>query len=229
MVLLDKSPLPVSLEVTSKIMQQMKTCIFKIFVSEKGVKYEGTGFFCLIPFKNKNLPVMITNNHLLYEEILKKEKYVSIQINGLNKNIQINDNRKIYTNKNYDITIIEIIPEKDNILNFLELDEKMVLKEDINYIQKVSRSLSIYLLYSGNKTLFVSYGLIKDINEAKIHHYCNCDESSEGGPIFKLSTQKVIGINVGHPSKFKINIGTLLKYPINEFINLHKDYIIVNE
>ena len=181
-MLIEENPRPISLEGTSKIKEQMKTCIFKIFVSNKEDKIKGSGFFCIIPFQNKNF-----------------------------------------------ITIIEIIPEKDNILNFLELDEKMVLKEDINYIQKVSRSLSIYLLYSGNKTLFVSYGLIKDINEAKIHHYCNCDESSEGGPIFKLSTQKVIGINVGHPSKFKINIGTLLKYPINEFINLHKDYIIVNE
>ena len=226
---IEDNPFPISLEGTSKIKEQMKTCIFKIFVSNKEDKIKGSGFFCIIPFQNKNFPVMITNSHVLNEEILKKEKFISLELNNLIKRIQINDNRKIYTNQNYDITIIEIIPEKDNILNFLELDEKMVLKEDINYIQKVSRRLSIYLLYSGNKTLFVSYGLIKDINEAKISHYCNCDESSEGGPIFKLSTQKVIGINVGHPSKFKINIGTLLKYPINEFINLHKDYIIVNE
>ncbi len=117
MVLLDKCPIPVSLEATSNLKEQMKTCIFIIFSLYKG---EGTGFFCLIPFKNKNFPVMITNNHILDEEILKKEKYVLIELNGLNKNIQINDNRKIYTSKNYDITIIEIIPEKDNIFNFLE-------------------------------------------------------------------------------------------------------------
>ena len=224
MVLLDKSPLPVSLEVTSKIMQQMKTCIFKIFVSEKGDKYEGTGFFCLIPFKNKNLPVMITNNHLLYEEILKKEKYVSIQINGLNKNIQINDNRKIYTNKNYDITIIEIIPEKDNIFNFLELDEQ-IFEEDSD---KLFYRLSIYLLFSG-KTSCVSYGIIAQIKENNnICHLCSSDENSGGGPIMSLRTNKVIGFHIGGATKMNYNIGGFIKYPFNEFINLNKDYISSN-
>ena len=226
MVLLDKSPLPVSLEVTSKIMQQMKTCIFKIFVSEKGDKLEGTGFFCLIPFKNKNLPVMITNNHLLYEEILKKEKYVSIQINGLNKNIQINDNRKIYTNKNYDITIIEIIPEKDNIFNFLELDEQ-IFEEDSD---KLFYRLSIYLLFSG-KTSCVSYGIIAQIKENHINdifHLCSSEENSGGGPIMSLRTNKVIGFHIGGATKMNYNIGGFIKYPFNEFINLNKDYISSN-
>ena len=223
MVFFENSPQSISLQSTIKIKEQMETCIFKIFVTNLGSI--GTGFFCLIPFQNKNLPVMITNNHVLNEETLKKEQFIPIELNNLNIRIQINDNRKIYTNKKYDITIIEIIPEKDNIFNFLELDEEITFNRDIEYFELHLKRSSIYLLYSA-QSLLVSYGILKNINEERIIHFCNTGEYSSGAPILNLSQNKVIGIHVGATSKY--NIGTLLKYSINEFINLHKDYIISN-
>ena len=223
MVFFENSPQSISLQSTIKIKEQMETCIFKIFVTNLGLI--GTGFFCLIPFQNKNLPVMITNNHVLNEETLKKEQFIPIELNNLNIRIQINDNRKIYTNKKYDITIIEIIPEKDNIFNFLELDEEITFNRDIEYFELHLKRSSIYLLYSA-QSLLVSYGILKNINEERIIHFCNTGEYSSGAPILNLSKNKVIGIHVGAKSKY--NIGTLLKYSINEFINLHKDYIISN-
>ena len=224
MVLLDDSTIPISLESTSKIKEQMETCIFKILVSQKESKIVGTGFFCLIPFQNKNLPVMITNNHVINEEILKKEKFISIELNGLMKNIQINDNRIKYTNREYDITIIEIIPKKDNICNFLELDEEILFKNDFDLWLRKS---SIYLLFS-EKTSMVSYGILNRIEEKNIFHLCNTGRGSSGAPILSLITNKVIGINFGSSisTKMKFNIGTFLKFPITIFINLHKDYII---
>ena len=223
MVFFENSPQSISLQSTIKIKEQMETCIFKIFVTNLGSI--GKGFFCLIPFQNKNLPVMITNNHVLNEETLKKEQFIPIELNNLNIRIQINDNRKIYTNKKYDITIIEIIPEKDNIFNFLELDEEITFNRDIEYFELHLKRSSIYLLYSA-QSLLVSYGILKNINEERIIHFCNTGEYSSGAPILNLSKNKVIGIHVGAKSKY--NIGTLLKYSINEFINLHKDYIISN-
>ena len=223
MVFFENSPQSISLQSTIKIKEQMETCIFKIFVTNLGLI--GTGFFCLIPFQNKNLPVMITNNHVLNEETLKKEQFIPIELNNLNIRIQINDNRKIYTNKKYDITIIEIIPEKDNIFNFLELDEEITFNRDIEYFELHLKRSSIYLLYSA-QSLLVSYGILRNINEERIFHFCNTGEYSSGAPILNLSKNKVIGIHVGATSKY--NIGTLLKYSINEFINLHKDYIISN-
>ena len=98
MVIIKNSPITISLQGTSNIMDQMKTCIFKIYISNKEYELKGSGFFCLIPFQNKNFPVMITNNHILNEEILEKEKFISLELNNLIKRIQINDNRKIYTN-----------------------------------------------------------------------------------------------------------------------------------
>jgi len=225
MVLIKDSVNAISLQSTTKIKEQMETCIFKIFVPNS--KIISTGFFCLIPFQNKNLPVMITNNHVLNEETLKKEQFIPIELNNLNIRIQINDNRKIYTNWKYDITIIEIIPEKDNIFNFLEIDEEITFKNDIKCLELDLISSSIYLLYSA-ESLLVSYGIIRNIKEERILHLCNTGECSSGAPILNLSKNKVIGIHVGSLSNIKYNIGTLLKYPINEFINLHKDYIISN-
>ena len=65
-----------------------------------------TGFFCKIPYiNNKELKVLITNNHLIN---LKMDKII-ISINNDNeiKEIELN-NRIKYINKEYDITIIEM-------------------------------------------------------------------------------------------------------------------------
>jgi len=227
MVLIKNNPRPISLQSTSKIKEQMETCIFKIIPSNPNkAQGIGTGFFCLIPFQNKKLPAMITNSHILNEEMLKKEQFISLELNNLIKRIQINDNRKIYTNRNYYITIIEIIPEKDNIFNFLELDEEIAFK-DLNNLDKLLSYSNIYLLYSV-ETLLVSYGILKNINNEKILYLCSCSDGSSGGPILNLSNNKVIGIHVGSLSNKNCNFGTLLKYPINEFIISHKDYIISN-
>ena len=40
-----------------------------------------------------------------------------------------------------------------------------------------------------------------------------------------LSNSKIIGIHKGCDTRYRYNLGTLLKYPINEFINNYKDYI----
>ena len=53
-----KSPDPITIEGTERILLQMKNCICKI-IKKDGEK--GTGFFCKIPIPNNGfLPVLIT-------------------------------------------------------------------------------------------------------------------------------------------------------------------------
>ena len=102
----------------------MEKNICKITIGKK----LGTGFFSKIPFLKKMLPVFITNNHIINEEILyKKNEKLSLIVEEENnpKTIELDENRMKYTNKEYDITIIEI-KEKDEINNFLELDDKIM-------------------------------------------------------------------------------------------------------
>ena len=53
----------ISYECSKKIVEQMEKCICKLKIDE----IEATGFFCKIPFPDKNnmLPVFITNNHVI--------------------------------------------------------------------------------------------------------------------------------------------------------------------
>ena len=89
----------------------MKTKICKIYLNNTN----GTGFFCKISLPNKKnkLNVLITNNHIINEEIIKEKEIIIIKITNKSKRIEL-DNRIKYTNKKYDVTIIEI-KEEDEI------------------------------------------------------------------------------------------------------------------
>ena len=92
-------PNVISYECTKKIIEQMEKDICKIKIG----KEQGTGFFCKIPFPDKDnmLPVFITNNHIIN---LKEDKII-IKIKEEKESLIINLNNRIkYTNKEYDIT-----------------------------------------------------------------------------------------------------------------------------
>ena len=97
--LLTGYPNAISYESTKKISEQMEKGICKIKLGQE----QGTGFFCKIPFPNKNnmLPVFITNNHIINEIVLYKEDS-KIEIDIMEENnikiIHLN-NRIKYTNE----------------------------------------------------------------------------------------------------------------------------------
>ena len=191
-------PETVSLESTEIIINQMKKNIFKIY-SNDGNK--GSGFFCKIPFINNNeLKVLITNNQVIN---LETEK-ITISMNNDKEIRKLELNNRIkYTNKEFDITIIEI-KEKDNINNYLELDEN-IMKKDSNALYLNN---SIYILHYplGNK-LGVSYGILQRIYEDKKYnfgHLCSTRKGSSGSPILNLTNNKVIGIHKEAADKIMI-------------------------
>ena len=192
-----------SYDCTKKIMKQMENNICKIKIGDE----QGTGFFCKIPFPDEKnmLPVFITNNHVIKEEILyKNNQNISIYIKCEKSERKINLNNRIkYTNIYYDITIIEIL-EKDHINNYLELDDKIIGE------------------------LSVSYGIIDKLFEDKKNiftfiHKCSTCHGSSGSPILSLNN-KVFGIHFGNKSD-KYNKGTFLNYPIKDFIKLNYNKI----
>ena len=115
-------PSPIFIEGTKKILKQMEKSICKICIKD-GTK--GTGFFCKIPLSDKNfLSTIVTNNHVINEKYLNKEKEIIIKMNDGNKTeikaINIK-NKFYYTNEYYDITIIQIESKKDNSYDFWNL------------------------------------------------------------------------------------------------------------
>ena len=107
------------------------------------------GFFCKIPFPDPFhlLPVLITNNHVIGEkenDLVEGTKInISLIKNSINREILFDNSRKIYTNKNYDVTNIELRLD-DNFTEeqFLEINENINV-DDFNeeYKDKV-----IYLI-----------------------------------------------------------------------------------
>ena len=212
---IDGYPKPVTIEGTIKILEQLKNCICKI----ENKNGKGTGFFCSISEKIK---VLITNNHIINEEIIKENEKIQVSIND-DKEYKIIElkNKKIYTNKEYDTTIIEINIEKEKIYNYIELDNKIMEKEIINI-----NSESIYILQYPNslygQKASVSYGIIKKLeDEYNIIHYCCTENGSSGSPIINLLNNKIIGIHKESVKNKNYNRGTLLKYPINEYLKLN--------
>ena len=213
----------VSIEGIENILFQMKKCICKIYKKDGN---KGTGFFCRIPFPDYNnlLPALITNNHILGQNDIENHNIIDISLNNgqEEKRIKINSKRILFTAQDLDVTIIEIRPNKDNITNFLDIDEN-IAKE--NYLlEKLYKNKSIYIChYPKGKNIEVSYGQISSLTDYHINHLCQTENGSSGSPILSLETFKIVGIHKGAASNFKFNIGIFIKNVIKKFHNQFKN------
>ena len=210
----------ITYDCTQKIMDQMRRNICQVKIGE----VQGTGFFCKIPFPDKEnmLPVFITNNHVINDELLKKENTeITIGIKEDDKEIiiDLNIERMKYTNRDYDTTIIEI-KEDDKIEDFLELDEK-IINAILNNDKKIKDFINetIYIIQYPKGQLSVSYGILKEISFNVAHnflHKCTTIEGSPGSPILNLNN-KIIGLH-NKVIDTNNNEGTFLNFPIKDFI-----------
>ena len=215
-------PNVISYETSQKMVDQMAKYICKFNIG----KSKGTGFFCKIPFPDKNnmLPVFITNNHLINEELLNKQDMkigLNIKEEKEIKEIYFNDRIKYTEKENYDITIIEI-KESDNIKNYLELDD-IIIDNIINKNDKNEEfsNETIYIIQYPEGKLSVSFGILDGIYEDKKYifkHKCNTKPGSSGSPILNLNN-KIIGLHCRGKGKSLYNEGIFLNYPIEKFIN----------
>ena len=182
----------VSYECSKEIIKQMEKNICRIKIGEE----QGTGFFCKIPFpiKKNKLPVFITNNHIINEEILYKvNEIIPLYFQEMQpqKITDLKDRIK-YTNEEYDITIIEI-KEKDNIKNYLKLGEDII--DDIinnNKKNKTNKFIDkiMYILQYPESNLSVSFGILENLygdKEYDFKHKCSTRNGSSGSPKLNLS------------------------------------------
>ena len=209
-------PKPLSLKSTKIIYSQMIECVCKVYLPYGEF---GTGFFVKIPCKNKMIPTLISSNYVLNKYNLHNgnEIHLSLEEDKKITLIKLNDKNIIYTNKELDITIIEII-EKDykKDISFLELDD---IVEKNNIPDEYYRTENIYMIQYNEKEVGLSYGFIKKLDNKKIIHTCCFRRGSSGSPILNSSTQKVIGIHTG--STQYDNFGFLIKYAIEDFIKFY--------
>ena len=155
--------------------EQKKTCICQVIG-----KKSGTGFFCKIPYNYETILVLITNYHIIDDEFLENNEFIEIVINkSIAKKFRIDENRKIYSSKNYeyDIMIIKLY-ETDGINNYLELD-KNLFNENSEILYKADYIYILHFPKGGNSIISYGFGIEK-INEFDIRHKCNTESCSSG-------------------------------------------------
>ena len=215
---------------TKVLMRQQEKSLCKIHNKNRF----GSGFLCNIPD-----PVLITNYHILNRQDISPGKEVKISFNEEEtfKTIFIDKNRKIYTiekdeyGNEVDVTIIEIRPKEDDLLNqeFLEYDEHL-LKNDV---KDKYESKDIYVIQYKNGECFSSVGIINEVIRRNktydIEYRADTGFGSSGSPLI-LFNYKVVGIQRGFVpcEDYNFNIGTLLKFPIEEYNKKYAINILIN-
>ena len=197
--------------INQNIVTQIGKNICKIYFINDNIE---TGFFCKVPIlsQSKLIPVLVTDSKLnISMNNSIKIYFIDINDNKIEKNLELNHSRLVYTNNDINTNFIEILPKLDgiNTSNFLEIDENIYQNNNIeNYKEQAIYSL---LLNNQNSLSYV-IGTIKDINKQNIAYNTTTNNiNSSFTPILLLSNNKVIGINN------KNNQGICIKYPIEEF------------
>ena len=202
---MENYPKPINKQILQNILEQMNKSIYKF--STKKEKFD-MGFFCKIKFRRKIIPVAIINNYQFDKEYQNK---INVLINNEEKIINLGNRR--YRNKDYNISILELNDETDNV-NFIELDNNFGGLNSESFYSKES----IYIIQRNElNDIYISYGFINKINGGKLIYSANLIPNFIFCLIYNTSNNKLIGIHQNKPKYY--NKGILLDNIINQFKN----------
>ena len=189
----EKRPIPFN---EIKRIEQKLDTICKILKGNK----EGSGFFCKINIKGKEMKVLFTNNHVLNENTIKPNSIIEIQQNNNKYQIKITEDRFTSTNEDLDYTCIQIF-DYEPYNNYLIIDNKI---NNENAYEEYKYDSFVIIQYTGNKDSpsFGDGGIKKINNNEEIYHTIPTLPGSSGSPILNLSRNlNVIGIHCGSVNK----------------------------
>ena len=214
-------------EIDNSVLKKVNTYLVMACNSVCKIIYQdkkGTGFLIKLKKANNDFYCLMTNEHVVGEDMIKANEIIIIKYNYERMTITINLNeseRFIKYDSIYDISIIEILPKDDINENYFLLP----YTDDINSL----KNRTIYIpQFPRGKDLSYSEGNIKEINIKKyeLTHTASTLNGSSGSPIFLENSNLVIGIHKeGHKEK-KENYGSFL-YPIIESLKtvLNEKYV----
>ena len=100
----------VTKQCTKKILEQMENSFYEVYIKEEESLI---GIFCSIKNKDKNIPVIIINKYI---NLVNIGGTIKISINNDCKILKLGDVK--YHNKEYNISLLEVIENKDVNINY---------------------------------------------------------------------------------------------------------------
>ena len=135
--------------------------------------------------------------------------------NKIERILILDDSRRIYSNEEYDITIIELKENEFDLNDYLKIDDDIF---NVNELNETYKNKPIYIIhYLKGKEVNFSIDNIINIDKYNLFHCCTTGDGSSGSPILNLNTFQVIGIHVGKDKNSNCNIGKLIKFSIEDF------------
>ena len=208
-----------------KVIYKYSKSICKLTVEGKNIS--GTGFFMCLYDKQKKMNCLITNYHVISQDLIDSKKYIYIQLeNNIERKIKLEAEKRFIKcfKKPKDITIIEII-DNDYIINM----DILFLSYDLNYLSGYSQyhNADIFILQHplGKETEFAP-GKITVIEGYEFKHSAETDFGSSGSPVILYGNYedlKVIGIHKEYDKKDNHGIGTFIG-EIRDFFK--KEYLM---
>ena len=185
---------------------------------------ERLGFFCKLQFPDKSyyLPVIITNYFIIGKDDIINNEEIKIYFNNNVYISKIDKDKKIYTNEEYDITIIEI-KQKLNKFPYFDIDDNI----DNNIDNNIFNKKNIVIIYYSHNSKIMNWkyklGSIKKIYDNYIEiDYSNDikegDERNGGGLILNSYNSKFLGIE-----KKQGKVGILIQGIIKDFYNIYNN------
>ena len=187
-----------------------RSYICKIKSNEKDF---GFGFFCKIILPNKNkLPAIFLFHYIDQNEIIEIKNLVILFENKKSFNLNLNSNRKIYSYKDLNITIIELIKNSDPKY-FLELSDDLNKNHyNIFHIKKNNH----IIMYSLNAKEY-EFRIIKKINKDNKHNKASKNDKGNANDFL---------LNI-----YDIKFGIIINYKHNKIIGMiiNGKNIFINE
>ena len=148
----------------------------------------------------------------------KESKKLRLFYKNEEKYIDMAESRHFYSNKAYNITIIELKDDEFPPEIFLMLDDLInnTGKEETLNAQYLNQDIYLIFNQNGNNKEF-AYDKVKEIKDFLIIGYCPNDYILAGSPILNLNSFNVIGIHKGKSGKSDSNIGSIIRIPIIEY------------
>ena len=221
-IIKDEIKLDNPIDPIDKTMKVAKGTVKIELSNDKGL---ASGFFLQLKRNNKNFYCLMTNAHVVNEDMIKNKEKIKIKydIEGKELNLELNEEERIincYKGFTYDISIIEIIP-KDEIKDktyFLEPntdDYNNFIEKEIQIIQfPDAKRLSLSKAKITGKLKTYDY---------MFFHEASTEKGSSGSPIVLKNDDRVLGIHKGAIEGKKKNVGIFIRDIIESFKEYKKE------